>query len=167
MLIGGDISKGEFIITNRRLVFANISQQKSIFHRENITDLWEIGIWEILDIELLDVKNFNYPFIRFRYKEDETYFTFPDYEPRPTLAALIIFINHARVFLKTQSLLRSIGRNLAKNKLEVGERLPNLVIDQPLRSDQTCHQCAKEMLTNDTEQIATEIEECIYCDFDT
>lgn len=166
MVIGGDISGGDLVITNRRLGFITEDQKRTIFTQRKVTDLWEIDIWKVMDVELIGMKGYEHPLIRFRYKEDETYFTFPDLEPRPALAAIIVFINHARLFSKNMALLRSIDSSLSKGELELGERLPKLVIDQQMKADETCHQCAKEMLVEESDRLSSEISECIYCELD-
>ncbi|MFW3145296.1 MAG: hypothetical protein ACMUIE_00610 [Thermoplasmatota archaeon] len=166
MVIGGDITGGELIITNKRLCFVTEEQKKSIFSNRKLSDLWELDVWKIMDIELIDTNSFKEPVLRFRYKEGETYFTFPKLEPRPTLAAVIVIINHARLINKNISLLRSINDGLAQGSLKVGERLPKLVIDQPMRTDQTCHQCAKDMLESESDLLSNEIKECLVCGSD-
>jgi hypothetical protein len=77
---------------------------------------------------------------------------------------MVVFINNARLINKNFSLMKNIVENLRSGDLKLGERLPKLVIDQPMRPDETCHQCAKTMLEDETDLLASEIRECIICD---
>lgn len=166
MIIHGEVMDGYLLLTNRRMAFVQMQKVKpSIFMRstESNVDIWELDIWNIIDITLLDMANFKHPLVRIRYKEGETFFTFPNLEPKPAVAALVVFVNHARLISKNMSLMENIRENLRSGELEVGERLPRLVIDQPMRSDETCHQCAKTMLEEETDILASEIKECLVC----
>jgi len=165
MIIGGEVVDGTFMITNRRLLFVQITDQRSLMKvKRTESEIWEVGIWDVLDLDLMEMKRFGFPLVRVRYKEDEVFFTFPDLKPRPALAAMVVFMNHARLINKNVSLMKNIVDNLRSGELKVGERMPKLVIDQPMRLDETCHQCAKTMLEEETNLLASEIRECIICD---
>ncbi|MGA1873418.1 MAG: hypothetical protein ACMUHY_07070 [Thermoplasmatota archaeon] len=166
MIIHGDVTDGYLFLTNRRMVFVQMPKLRpSLFMRSsnNNVDLWELDIWNIQDVALLEMRKFKHPLVRVRYKEGEAYFTFPDLQPKPALAAMVVFINHARLINKNMSLMDNIRSNLRSGELKVGERLPRLVIEQPVRTDESCHQCAKTMLEEETDILASEIRECLLC----
>ncbi|MGA1792946.1 MAG: hypothetical protein ACMUHM_03255 [Thermoplasmatota archaeon] len=170
MMIHGKVTDGYLLLTNKRMVYVQTQKIKpSLFMRgngSNNTDIWELDIWKVMDVSLLEMKKFRHPLVRIRYKEGEAFFTFPNLEPRPAIAALVVFLNHARLISKNMSLMHNIRDNLRTGDLEVGERLPRLVIEQPMRSDETCHQCAKTMLEDETDILASEIRECLLCPVD-
>jgi len=166
MIINGEVTNGYLIMTNKRLAFFQMQNIKpSLFMRkaqENV-DIWEHDIWGAIDLSLLDMKGFDHPLVRIRYKEGEAFFTFPGLKPKPAIAAMIVFMNHARLISKNMDLMKNINENLKSGAREVGARLPRLVIDQPMRSDETCHQCAKTMLEEETNTLSSEIRECLTC----
>jgi hypothetical protein len=165
MIIGGDVVEGTLMLTNKSMTFVQARDVRSfITRKKEDVEIWKRDIWDILSIDLLNVKGFKYPAARVRYKEEEVYFTFPDLEPNPTIAAMIVFVNHARLINKNISLVHNIEKNLKSGELKVGDRLPKLVIDQPLRPDETCHQCAKTMLEQETDELSSEIHECLICE---
>jgi len=169
MIIHGEVTDGYLLLTNGRMVFVQIQKMKpSLFMRNSngSSDIWDLDIWNVMDVSLLDMKKFDHPLVRIRYKEGEAFFTFPNLEPKPALAAIVVFINHARLISKNVSLMHNIRDNLRSGDLKVGERLPHLVIEQPMRTDETCHQCAKTMLEEETAQLASEIRECLLCPVD-
>jgi hypothetical protein len=166
MIIHGEVTDGYLLLTNRRMVFIQMKKMKpSIFLRgsDKNTDLWDLDIWKVMDVSLMDMKKFDHPLVRVRYKEGEVFFTFPNLKPKPALAAMIVFINHARLISKNMSLMNSIRESLRSGELEVGERMPRLVIEQQMRADETCHQCAKTILEEETNILASEIRECLTC----
>ncbi|MBN1389279.1 MAG: hypothetical protein JXA22_01410 [Candidatus Thermoplasmatota archaeon] len=166
LIIKGEVTSGHLFLTNRRMVFVQMQVSgPSLLKRNTRSDvtLWEQDIWGVMDVSLLDMMNFKHPLVRIRYKEGEVFLTFPTLEPKPALAAMVVFINHARLISKNMSLMENIRDNLRSGELKVGERLPRLVIDQPMRSDETCHQCAKTMLEEETDILASEIKECLMC----
>ena len=165
MIIGGEIVDGTFMITNKKLMFVQVPNQRNLIRmNRKESRIWDMDIWNVLDIGLMETNKFRFPLVRIRYREDEVFFTFPNLEPRPAIAAMVVFINHARLISKNVSLMQNIVENLRSGDLRVGERLPKLVIDQPMRPDETCHQCAKTMLEEETDLLASEIRECIICD---
>jgi len=166
MVIGGGVTQGQFVMTTRRLSFVTEEDRTSIFFNRKPTDLWELDIWNVLDMELLEMKGFDLPLIRIRYKEGERFFTFPSLAPRPTLGGVIVLLNYARLMDKNVALTRSIGKALRDGELDVGERIPKIVVDQPMKADEVCHQCAKEMLVQDTDRLSGEVRECIMCDLE-
>jgi hypothetical protein len=169
MMIHGKVTEGYLLLTNKRMAFVQMQETKpSILIRKTTrnVDIWELGIWDIQDLSLMELNKHNHPLIRVRYKEGETFFTFPKLEPRPTLAALIVLLNHARLINKNISMLENIVDNLNSGTLEVGERMPRMVIDQPVRPDESCHQCAKTMLEEETNILSQEIKECLMCPVD-
>jgi len=166
MIIHGEITDGYILLTNKRMAFIQMHDIKpSILMRKTVenVEIWKQDIWDIQDLSLLEMNIYDHPLVRIRYKEGEVYFTFPNLKPRPTLAALIVLLNHARLINKNVSMLKNINDTLTAGTLEVGERLPRLVIDQPVRADETCHQCAKTMLEEETNILSTEIRECLLC----
>ena len=166
MIIHGEVTDGFLLMTNKRIVFLQMQEiRPSILMRKKIenVDIWELGIWDVQDLSLLEMNIYDHPLVRIRYKEGEAYFTFPNLRPKPTLAALIVVLNHARLINKNISMLDNINDNLKSGSLEVGERMPRLVIDQPVRTDESCHQCAKTMLEEETNILSSEIRECIMC----
>jgi hypothetical protein len=166
MVIHGEVTKGFFIMTNKRMMFIQVQEiRPSLFMRGAMKDveIWELGIWKVLDLNMMDINGFNHPLVRIRYKEGEAFFTFPRLEPRPAYAAMVVFLNHARLIQKNTDLLENIKENLRSGELKIGERLPQMVIDQPMRPDETCHQCAKTMLEEETNKLSSEINECLVC----
>ena len=90
MIIHGEVTDGYMLLTNKRLVFVQMREIKpSILMRKRVenVDIWELDIWNVQDLSLLEMNIYDHPLIRVRYKEGEVYFTFPDLKPRPTLAA--------------------------------------------------------------------------------
>lgn len=166
MIINGSFTNGYFFLTNKRMAFVQTHEIRPSFLlrkiKENI-DLWEMDIWKVIDLSLMDINGYDHPLVRVRYKESEVFFTFPDLDPKPAYAAMVVFLNHARLIHKNMDLLKNINENLKSGKLEVGERMPRMVIDQPMRTDESCHQCAKTMLEEETNILSTEIRECLMC----
>jgi hypothetical protein len=166
MVIHGEVTDGYLLLTNKRMVFIQMQKIKpSILMRKTVenVEIWEQDIWDVQDLALLEMNIYDHPLIRIRYKEGEVYFTFPQLKPKPALAALIVFLNHARLIHKNVSMMKNINDSLTSGTLEIGERMPRLVIDQPVRTDESCHQCAKTMLEEETNMLSSEIRECIMC----
>jgi hypothetical protein len=163
MILAGEIVKGELVITNRRLYFQEGKNPHSFKVWRDKSDLWDLDIWKVKDAALMEFQGIDYPMIRLRYSEHEVFFTFPDYDPRQSLAGIIVFINHARMIEKLMDLMRNVERNLKSGNLNVGEEMPKLRVETPTKADEECYQCGKTLLEEDIDEIAQEVKECMNC----
>lgn len=163
MIFSGEPIFGEICITNKRLIFTHKDVPGFIPMKRNEVDFWELDIGKVREVNMHDVPGVDYPVIRIHYKEDDVYLTFPDHEPRSTLASMIIFINHARMIEKMMVLMRNIDHSLDKGTLEIGDRLPELKIELPSRADEECYQCGKTLIEEEIDNISEEYQECLSC----
>jgi hypothetical protein len=144
MIINGPAAAGEFIITNKRIAFSAKSDP-SLFSKAKKTDLWDMAISRVQDVDEHQINGMDHPVIRIRYNGSDSYFTFPDSEPRASLAAVRIFINSARRIERELDLMRGVGRSLKDETLHVHGKLPELIKDIPRPADQICFQCGKNL----------------------
>ncbi|MGA1823000.1 MAG: hypothetical protein ACMUIG_10795 [Thermoplasmatota archaeon] len=163
MIFNGEPIFGEINITNKRVVFTHKDVPGFLPIKKKDQDFWELDIGRIKEVNMHSVKGADYPVIRIHYKEDDVFLTFPDHEPRSTLASLIIFINHARMIEKMMSVMRNIDLSLKKGTLEIGEKIPELTVEYPAKADEECYQCGKTLLDEEIDNLSEEYQECLSC----
>ena len=163
MIFNGEVVRGILTITNRRLFFQEDNNPRSFIGRREQNDLWDLDIWKVMGANIIEMSGMDYPMIRINYKEHEVFFTFPDKDPRQTLAGIIVFINHARMIERIMGLMKSVEKNLKNRSLEVGERTPDLIEDIPHKADENCYQCGKTLLEDEMAELNEEYQECLRC----
>jgi hypothetical protein len=163
MIIDGAVVNGGIIITSKRLVFFQKDRKRFFGTNGKVNDIWELGLNRILGVSRFEKSNIDYPMIRIHYKEDDVFFTFPDYKEKPTLSAMIIFINHARLIDRIMGVMKNIDGNLKEGNLQTGEKVPELMFETPLRADEECHQCGKPLMEEDIDKLSEDIKECLSC----
>ena len=129
-------------------------------------DLFEANekdIDRVKDINLYQVNGRDFPYIRVHYKENDVYFTFPDSDPRSTVAAMIIFVNHAWTISKMVINIKNIERSLRSGTLNMGEDLPKFLTELPRKADEECHQCGKSLIEDELDMLAQDVRECLSC----
>jgi hypothetical protein len=164
MIMNGEVVTGDLTITNKRMVFRVDNHSRfGSKKKRNLEDFWELPVGHVHEVNLHEKVGINYPMVRVRYKEDEVFFTFPDHQPRQLATALIVFINHARLIERVMGVMRSLDGSLREGNLQVGERLPHIMIDVPQRADEDCLQCGQPLLDEEFEALSDDIRECISC----
>jgi len=163
MILDGEVVNGELIITNRRINFRGGDSPRSILGRKESADLWDLDIWKVKEVTIIEIRGIKYPMIRLSYSEHEVYFTFPKHEPRQTLAGIVVFINHARMIERIMDLMKNVDRSLKKRTLNVGENIPQLRDENPKKADENCYQCGKTLLEDELDEIDEEVKECMSC----
>lgn len=163
MIMDGAVVVGGITITNKRLVFFQKDRKRFFGTNGNVHDIWELGINKIHDINTFEKSNIDFPMIRIRYKEDEVFFTFPDYDEKQTLYAMLIFVNHARMMDRIMAVMKNIDSNLKSGDLNIGEKVPDLMFEEPHKADEECFQCGKPLLEEDIDQLSEDIKECLSC----
>ena len=163
MIMNGEVIKGDVLITTRNIVFMQYDDPRIFLREKKGREIWDLGLERIMDINLYDGNEKDFPFIRIHYKENDAYFTFPDSDPKSTIAAMIIFINHGRTISRMMNITKNIGSSLKDGTLDIGEELPKLIKDLPMKVDEECYQCGKPLMDDDMSQITTNIRECLSC----
>ncbi len=163
MMLKGEVVIGEVAITTRRMVFLQYDDPRILRKEKTERDVWELDIDRIKDINLYQVNGRDFPYIRVHYKENDVYLTFPDSDPRSTVAAMIIFVNHAWTISKMVTNIKNIERSLMSGTLNMGEDLPKFVTDLPRKADEECHQCGKSLIEDELDMIAQDVRECLSC----
>jgi hypothetical protein len=161
MVVNGPAAAGEFIITNRRIAFISQSDP-TYFRKATKTGLWDIAINRVQDVDEHMLTGMDHPVIRIHYNESDSYFTFPDSEPKASLAAIRLFINSARRIERELDLMRGVGRSLKDDTLHIHGRLPELIKDIPQPADQVCFQCGKNLQEPSVED-PDDISTCSVC----
>jgi len=163
MILGGKVSKGRIMVTNKKLGFISVDEPGLLGGRKKESDLFELEIGKVHDINLHERTGIDFPMVRVQYKEGSAFFTFPDHEPRPAVAAFISFVNSARMIERLMSVMRNLDKNLNNKTLVVGEKLPELKGGLPSKADEECHQCGKTLIDDEMDKISIEVNECISC----
>jgi len=164
MIMKGEVVNGDLTVTNKRLVFRSVDDPTFLSRKITTTDLWELETGRVLEIHTHEMVGFDHPMIRIRYKEDEVFLRFPEFGPRETATALVVFINHARLFERLMSVMKNVEESLKEGNLNVGENLPHILIDVPNRVDEDCFQCGKPLLEKEFEELNEQVKECILCE---
>ena len=144
MMINGPTATGELIITNKRIAFIAKSDP-TYFSKAKKTNLWDIAIDRVQDVDEHMFQGLDHPVIRIHYTESDNYFTFPDSEPKASLAAIRLFINSARRIERELDLMRGVGRSLKDDTLHLHGKMPELIKDIPKPADQVCFQCGNNL----------------------
>lgn len=163
MILGGKVSKGRILVTNKKLGFISIDEPGFLSGKKKESDLFELEIGKVQDINLHERTGIDFPMVRVLYKEGSVFFTFPDHEPRPAVAALISFVNSARMIERLMIVMRNLDHNLNNKTLIVGETLPVLKVGLSSKADEECHQCGKTLIDDEMDKVSTEVNECISC----
>lgn len=163
MMIKGAVVIGEVAITTKRMVFLQYEDPRALVKKKTEKDIWELEIDNVKDINLYEMNGKDFPFLRVHYRESDAFFTFPDSDPRSTVAAMIIFINHARTIMKMVNTMNNIERNLKAGTLNLGEELPKFITELPMKADDECHQCGKPLIEDELDQLAQDVRECLSC----
>ncbi len=163
MILGGKVSRGRVMVTNKKIAFVSMDEPGLFGGKKKESDLWDLEIGKVVDINLHEKTGIEFPMVRVHYKEGDVFLTFPDLKPKPTVAAFISFVNSARMIERLMSVMRNLDKNLINNTLVVGEKLPELKGGLPGKADEECHQCGKTMLDDEMDKVSTEVNECISC----
>lgn len=150
MVVNGPAAIGEFLVTNKRLAFI-VNSEPTIFSRSVRSDIWDLSIERVMDVDTYDLKGLPHPVIRIRYSEDDAYFTFPDSSPRSSLAAMRLFINAARRIEGQLDVMKGVSLSLKEDTLLSGGTIPELIKDVPRPADQVCYQCGKGLVDPEVE----------------
>lgn len=164
MIMKGDVIYGDLTVTNKRLLFRSVDDPTFLSRKRNRTDLWELETRKVLDINVHELVGYDHPMIRVRYKEEQVLLRFPDFGAREAATALIVFVNHARLIERLMSVMHSVDESLKEGNLNVGEKLPHILIDVPARADEDCFQCGKPLLEDEFDQLNEQVKECILCE---
>ncbi len=163
MIMKGGVVFGDLTITNKRLLYRAKDTPKFLSHSSKFNDFWDLDVSKVSEINIHNMVGMDHPMIRIRYKEDEVFLRFPDYDPRKAATALIVFVNHARLIERVMSVMRSIDGSLKEGNLNVGENLPHIMIDLPNKADEECFQCGKPLVEDEIDTLTDQIKECFGC----
>ncbi|MDG6225451.1 MAG: hypothetical protein QCI82_08050 [Candidatus Thermoplasmatota archaeon] len=163
MMVKGPAATGDLMITNKRIAFVAKSGS-TFFQRSTSSDLWDIAIERVMDIDMQEMSGLDHPVIRIRYNEDEMFFTLPDSSPRSSLAAMRLFVNSARRIEGELDIIRGVSRSLKEDTLVTGDRLPALIKGVPQPADQVCFQCGKNLDEPGGVQDLDDTSSCTVCD---
>ncbi|MCK7483188.1 MAG: hypothetical protein M0C28_43650 [Candidatus Moduliflexus flocculans] len=92
MILGGKISRGRILVTNKKVAFVSHDEPGLLGGKKKESDLWELEIGKVSDINLHEKTGIEFPMVRVHYKEGDVFLTFPDHQPKPTVAALHLLL---------------------------------------------------------------------------
>jgi hypothetical protein len=162
MILKGSTAPGEFMITNKRMAFYAESKS-TLLSRKNTSDIWDLSIERVIDVDTFEIKGLDHPVIRIRYSEDEVYFTLPESSPGSSLAAIRLFINAARRIENQMDLMRGVERSLKEDTLLSQGEIPELIKGVPKPADQVCFQCGKGLVDPPTFDLE-DLRKCTVCE---